>query len=70
MVLGASNMFSERAATYRERAHQCGNAAETALEEDMRAHWRSAEANWLRLADQLDRVVGELQSFNLLAKDP
>lgn len=47
----------DKATVYRERAQECRQTAEGAIDAETRNYWLAAEAYWLSLADKMERVA-------------
>jgi hypothetical protein len=47
----------DKASVYRERARECRQAAEGALDQEAMNYWLAAEAYWLSLAEKMERAA-------------
>jgi hypothetical protein len=56
-VLRRSKPLRDKASVYRERARECRQAAEGALDQEAMNYWLAAEAYWLSLAEKMERAA-------------
>ena len=56
-MLRRSKPLRDKATVYRDRARECRQAADGALDQEAMNYWLAAEAYWLSLAEKMERTA-------------